>query len=127
MTRQQLREVNRINLGLLMIADPARVDALAVDIQEANVATARVKSRRYANSGSLIEALRRGHPERLNAIWGSKDAVVGGDFAAREALLRAVRPDVAFELVSDAGHWVAYEAPAAFNRLFESLLQRPAE
>jgi pimeloyl-ACP methyl ester carboxylesterase len=126
MSALELREINRTNLGRLMIADPARIDDLAIAIQAANVATARVKSRRFARSASLLEALRLSNPERLNAIWGSRDAVVGGDFATREALLRELRPDVAFELIPGAGHWVAYEAPEAFNRLLDGLLARPA-
>jgi pimeloyl-ACP methyl ester carboxylesterase len=124
MSAAELQELYRFNLGALMIADPARIDALAIAIQEANVAAARVKSRRFANSSSLIEAVRQSRPAHLNAIWGSRDAVVGGDFAPREALLRETRPDVAFELIPDAGHWVAYEAPAAFNTLLDRLLAR---
>jgi pimeloyl-ACP methyl ester carboxylesterase len=126
MTREQLRELTRTNLGMLMIADPARIDALAIAIQEANVVTARVKSRRFANTDAMVGALRQSRPERLNAIWGSKDVVADGAFAVREALLRSIRPDVAFELIPGAGHWVPYEAPAAFNALFDRLLARDA-
>ena len=126
MSAAELREISRANLGALMIADPARVDALAIAIQQVNVATARVKSRRFASSGSLIEALRRSRPERFNAIWGERDVIAAGNFAALEALLRAERADVTFELIPDAGHWVAYEAPDAFNKLLGSLLARGA-
>ncbi|PTM43426.1 alpha/beta fold hydrolase [Bosea sp. 124] len=116
------REINRANLGLLMIADATRIDDLAITIQERNVGLARVKSRRFANSPSLAEALKHSRPDRLNAVWGAKDVVVNGYFAEREALLRQIRPDVTFNLVPDAGHWVAYEAPETFNRLLETLL-----
>ena len=124
MSAAELREMSRANLGALMIADPARIDALAIAIQQANVATARVKSRRFATSGSLMEALRHSRPEQFNAIWGERDAIAAGNFAALEALLRAQHPDVRFAVIPDAGHWVAYEAPAAFNRLLASLLAR---
>jgi 2-hydroxy-6-oxonona-2,4-dienedioate hydrolase len=123
MSPAELRELNRKNLSLLMIADPANVDDLAVEIQDINVGLARVKSRRFANSPSLTEALRRARIERLNAIWGANDVVAGGHFAEREALLRSIRPDVCFEILPNAGHWAAYEAPAAFNARLDKLLQ----
>jgi pimeloyl-ACP methyl ester carboxylesterase len=122
MPEAERREINRANLGMLMIADPARIDDLAVIIQERNVALARVKSRRFANSPSLAEALKHSRPGRLNAVWGEKDVVVNGYFAEREALLRSIRPDVSFNLVPGAGHWVAYEAPGPFNQLLENLV-----
>jgi pimeloyl-ACP methyl ester carboxylesterase len=122
MTAQELRNLSRKNLGALMIADPAKIDDLAVTIQEINVGKARVKSRRFANSASIADALRQSRPERLNAIWGANDAVAVGHFDKREALLRSIRPDVSFHLVPDAGHWVAYEAPNAFNTLLGSVL-----
>ncbi|WP_353181653.1 alpha/beta fold hydrolase [Bosea sp. (in: a-proteobacteria)] len=122
MSEAARREANRANLAMLMIADESRIDALAIDIQARNVGLARVKSRRFANSPSLTDALRQSRPGRLNAIWGDKDVVASGRFAEREALLREIRPDVSFNLVQDAGHWVAYERPEAFNALLERLI-----
>ena len=127
MTEVERRDVNRANLAMLMIADPAKIDDLAIAIQEHNVGLARVKSRRFANSPSLAQALRQSRPARLNAIWGDKDAAADGYFAEREALLRDIRADVSFNLIPNAGHWVAYEAPEAFNHLLHTLLgQAPA-
>lgn len=127
MPEAERREINRANLAMLMIADETRIDDLAVTIQERNVALARVKSRRFANSPSLTEALRRCRPDRLNAVWGEKDIVANGHFAERETLLREIRPDVSFNLIPAAGHWVAYESPEAFDRLLETLIgQGPA-
>lgn len=122
MSEAERREINRANLAMLMIADAERVDDLAIAIQERNVGLARVKSRRFANSPSLTQALRQSRPARLNAIWGEKDVVAAGYFAEREALLKEIRPDVSFRLVPDAGHWVAYEASESFNRLLESVI-----
>lgn len=123
MTEAERREANRANLAMLMIADESRIDDLAVAIQSRNVGLARVKSRRFANQASLPEALRQSRPGRLNAIWGEQDVVAAGRFAEREALLREIRPDVSFHLVPDAGHWVAYERPEAFNSLLEDLIR----
>ena len=100
-------------------------DTRVLEIQAANVARARVKSRRFASSASILDALRRVEIGRLNAVWGAEDAVASGNFPEREALLRAIRPDLAFVLVPDAGHWVAYEQPEAFLAVLERLLDRP--
>jgi pimeloyl-ACP methyl ester carboxylesterase len=122
MSQAERRETNRANLALLMIADESRIDDLAIEIQARNVALARVKSRRFARSYSLTDVLGQSLPGRLNAIWGDKDSVAAGRFAERETLFKAIRPDVSFNLVPDAGHWVAYERPEAFNALLETLI-----
>lgn len=120
-----LRAAHRRNLARLMIADPARIDDLAIDIQLDNVARARVKSRRFAASTGTLDALPAARPHRLHAIWGEHDQVAAGAFAEREARLRAIRPDVAVHLVPDAGHWVAWEQADRFDELLLSILGPP--
>jgi pimeloyl-ACP methyl ester carboxylesterase len=34
---------------------------------------------------------------------------------ARARLLRGIQPQAPFVVIGDAGHWVQYEAPEAFN------------
>lgn len=121
-----LRAAHRRNLAWLMIADPARIDDLAIDIQLDNVARARVKSRRFAASTGTLDALPAARPGRLHAIWGEHDQVAVGAFAEREAVLRAIRPDVAVHLVADAGHWVAWEQPDRFDDLLVGILTQGA-
>lgn len=115
--------VHRSNLARLMIADPARIDDLAVLIQRENVRRARVKSRRFATGDSLARALRAGAPRRLAAVWGERDAVVGAHLDARLAWFRDARPDARLRVVPEAGHWVAYEAAGAFNAVLLDLLR----
>jgi pimeloyl-ACP methyl ester carboxylesterase len=126
MSAAEQREIHRTNLGRLMIADPAKIDELAITIQQANVARARVKSRRFSKTDSLTIALRQARPHRLNAIWGGRDVVTAPHFAERAELLRAIRPDVSIHIVPDAGHWVAFEDATTFNALLSQLLDRPS-
>jgi pimeloyl-ACP methyl ester carboxylesterase len=42
----------------------------------------------------------------------------------REKALRALNPDVEFRQVEHGGHWVLYEAPAAFNEALLAVLTR---
>lgn len=111
----QAREnANRTNLLELMIADPARVDALALSIQDWNVAHARVNSVSFASSTVLLDVL----PQvrcRIGAIWGEHDHAARPLLADRIAALRTVQPDLPVEVVPGAGHWVAFEAANAFN------------
>lgn len=103
------------NLHLLMLAETAKIDALAIVIQDINVKLARVKSRRFAKTESLVDVLRHLHPRHLHIIWGEKDAVVAGHFDEREALLRSIRPDLTFMIIKNGGHWISYEQAACFN------------
>ena len=57
------------------------------------------------------------------SVWGEQDAVAAGQFDAREAVLRAVRPDLTFKLIPEAGHWASYENAPAFNAYLTEILR----
>ncbi len=112
MDAAERRQVQRRNLKRIMTWRDA--DELAGYLQLANVERARVRSHGVANTDTLTQALRRvGAP--LRGIWGRQDIYACENFAAIEALLRARDADARFTLIDDAGHWVMYEAPEAFN------------
>jgi pimeloyl-ACP methyl ester carboxylesterase len=108
--------VHRHNLAQLMIADPARIDEMAVTLQAANNARARFRSRRFSRSDALVRALPR-IAARLDGIWGGRDATAWPHLDERRQILRAVQPNARFAVIPGAGHWVAYEAAEPFNAL----------
>ncbi len=116
-------EAHRTNLSRLMIHDQARIDSLALTIQDWNTIHARLDSRQFAQTGTLAEAIAIATAP-LNAIWGERDATAWPHVEARREALRALRPEVDFRIVPNAGHWTAYEAPAAFNAILHAFLQR---
>lgn len=109
---------HRYNLNQLMIADPAKIDELALFLQKTNHARARMRSRRFSRSDALRQALPniRAH---IDGIWGERDATAYPNVEARAQVLRSVKPAARFAVVPGAGHWVQYEAADAFNRLLE--------
>ena len=113
---------HRVNLGRLMIADPDKIDALALEIQEINTRGSRLKTPMLSRSGALRTALDQ-VTVPLNGIWGELDAPANPRAREREAALRAIRPDVNFHMVKGAGHWVAYEAPEEFNATLRGMLR----
>jgi 2-hydroxy-6-oxonona-2,4-dienedioate hydrolase len=111
--------VHRENLEILMIADPAKIDDLAIHLQAENAARGRVNSPTIAMTDTLAREL----PlvcARLAGIWGERDATAMEDLPARARLLRGIQPQAPFIVIADAGHWVQYEAADAFN---ETLLE----
>jgi 2-hydroxy-6-oxonona-2,4-dienedioate hydrolase len=106
-------EAHRANLHAWMIADPARIDPLAVAIQGWNSQRARLDSRPIGVSDLLLPALPKVDAP-IVGIWGARDHSLQGEPQRAEAALRAVRPDTEFRVIADSGHWVAYETPAAF-------------
>jgi 2-hydroxy-6-oxonona-2,4-dienedioate hydrolase len=113
--------VHRENLAILMLADPAKIDDLAVHLQAENAARGRVNSPTIAMTDTLTRKLPlvRG---RLAGIWGGRDAAAMEDLPARARLLRGIQPSAPFVVIADAGHWVQYEAAEAFNEILLELL-----
>jgi 2-hydroxy-6-oxonona-2,4-dienedioate hydrolase len=116
-----VRRAHGANLRILMIADPAKVDDLAVMIQMENVRRARFKSGTIPDSDVLLRALPLVQA-RLIAMWGSRDAFVGPTLEERHRVLASARPGVAFRVIDGAGHWAPYESADEVNRvLLETL------
>jgi len=107
---------HRYNLNQLMIADPDKIDELALWLQKTNHARARMRSRRFSRSGALIEALPK-IKARLDGIWGERDATAYPHVDERARILRGVQPQARFAVVPGAGHWVQFEAADQFNPL----------
>lgn len=116
---------HRFNLASLMFADPARIDALALAIQEWNTVNARLRSRPLAHTPMLRDAIARASAP-LAAIYGERDAIAWPNLHLRLALLRELRPEAEIHVIPGAGHWVAYEAAEAFNAALTSVLARIA-
>lgn len=107
-------------LGLMLHAPPA-ADDLAVHLLETNAAAARLP-----NAAELVL------PDRLakilpriavpvDAIWGEFDRP-HPDPALQEAVIRRTHPRCDFRVIADAGHWVMYEQPEAFDATLLDML-----
>jgi pimeloyl-ACP methyl ester carboxylesterase len=115
MSASERADVHRGTLALLMLAEPGRIDDLALRIQAHNIARARFRSREFA----LSDDIRRALPEvrvPVHAIWGERDILAYPSLAAVRAVLSEHQPGLDWRTVADAGHWVMYEQADAFNR-----------
>ena len=121
MNAEERAGVFRQNLAVLMFADPANIDALAVHLQAENIKRARFRSRPFAATEGLADALAE-VTAPLKTIWGTRDIIARPSLDARLDILRRHHPELAVRLIEGAGHWVAYEAPEAFNAAFLDLM-----
>jgi 2-hydroxy-6-oxonona-2,4-dienedioate hydrolase len=113
--------VHRHNLGTLMIADPAKIDELAIYIQSQNAPRGRVRSRRFSRADTLARALPL-VKARLDGIWGERDATAYPHLDERARVLRSFQPTARFEVIPGAGHWVQYEAANRFNAVLAEIV-----
>ena len=120
---QERVDTHRINLSRLMIADPARIDALALAIQDWNTVRSRLKTPTLSRSGVVWQALDLVHAP-LNAIWGEFDAPANPRAQERAAVVRDRRPEADVRLIAGGGHWIAYEAPQQVNAMLLEMLAR---
>ena len=107
--------VHRTNLARLMFLDPSRIDDLAIYIQSENVRRARFKSRAFAGTNDIPQTLPH-VTGQLRAIWGAGDVLATPSVEARYAILREHHAELQTRTIADAGHWAAYEQPAAFGQ-----------
>ncbi|MBV1799575.1 alpha/beta fold hydrolase [Siccirubricoccus sp. G192] len=120
MGAEEAFSIHRHNLAALMLADPARVDALAVHLQLENAHRARVRAGGIPASDTLLRALPRVHA-RIAGIWGERDAMAQ-PVHEREEILRRLQSGLDFRIIPGAGHWTPYEAAEAVHAALLELL-----
>lgn len=116
MTPDEIQEVHRQNLGVIMFGDPSRIDDLALALQQQNTRRARTRSGAIPRGDSLARALQT-LKIPIRGIWGEKDATAGRYLPDRQALFEALPTCESFTIIPGAGHWAAYEAADQVNAL----------
>ena len=120
---QERRETHRVNLGRLMIADPAKIDDLAIAIQDWNTIRSRLRTPAISRSGAIMTAIDR-LQSPLNGMWGEFDAPANPKGPERVATLRAHCPEADIRLIPRTGHWAAYESADMVNATLLEMLSR---
>jgi len=121
-TDEAKRVVHRVNLGILMIHDPEKIDALAVEVQSRNATVSRIRGKHVSQTGTLANCL-PGFTGRLAGIWGEHDPTAAPYLAERRERLQQFQPGSPFDIVPSAGHWVQYEAHETVNRRMREVLK----
>jgi pimeloyl-ACP methyl ester carboxylesterase len=120
---QQRHDTHRTNLGRLMIADPAKIDDLAVIIQDWNTVRSRLRTPAISRSGAIMRAIDQ-LQSPLNGMWGEFDAPANPRGPERVATLRVHRPGADIRLIPNTGHWAAYESADVVNATLLEMLAR---
>ncbi len=115
------RGVHRRVLELLMISKPERIDELAISIQQANVGKARFRSRKFAATDNVKRGL-EAVAVPVRTIWGRHDVVAHPNVETCLSIISEHHPDLVSEIIDDAGHWVMYEQPDAFNAALRRMI-----
>jgi pimeloyl-ACP methyl ester carboxylesterase len=120
---QERHDTHRTNLNRLMIADPAKIDDLAILIQDWNTVRSRLKTPAISRSGAIMRAIDQ-LQSPLNGMWGELDAPANPKGPERVATLRAHCPDADIRLIPKTGHWAAYESADTVNAILLEMLAR---
>ena len=113
--------VHRQNLTALMFAHAASITPLALAVHRANVVRDRMPGRRLAYTDALLQALRQLHCP-VAAIYGQEDALYQGRLEGLRAALQTAPNFRGLALIEDAGHWVQFERPDAFDTALAAAL-----
>ena len=120
-TDKEREAAHRKNLEILMIADPARIDALALYVQAWNTSRGRVRSHKMGAADNLSEALGQ-VKGRLMGLYGNRDAYAKSYLHERVEYLSGFQPNLIFRELEGAGHWGCYETPDAFNQNYFEMI-----
>ncbi len=120
MNTMEIQEVHRNNLKVMMIADERVIDKQTIQIQLHNVERDRLKRRRIARSAVMLE-LQKKWTCPVYTVWGELDGLYKGQLD--QVRQRFQNCDLReFHVIPNAGHWVQYEQPNAFNRCIMKIL-----
>lgn len=123
-TGADLVAAHRSNLGGVMIADPARVDDLAMRIQHENTENTRLRDV-FSNRGRLLPEVLPEYAGPLISLWGEADTFMGpGTLDQRKAIVKQACPQAETLSLPGVGHWANYEAADEVNALIDSFLDR---
>ena len=122
MSEEEIYNAHKINLEILMMYDPQKVDNFSVHIQKQNTDAHRIKSRPISATDTLTKVLEK-QDVPLYVIWGEKDASVGVYLEDRMAILRRANKNVRFHVEYNIGHWIMYENEKIFNEILENIIQ----
>lgn len=122
-TPQEQAEIHRHNLGVLMLHDAHLIDGLALEVHIANVQRDRLPRRRLAHTDILARSLPSVRCP-VHAIYGAYDVLYRQYIHQLQDAFAAAAPDFrGMTLIEGAGHWVQFEAPAAFDAALLAVLQ----
>lgn len=106
--RTARRQALRHNLAELMLHDPARIDALALEIHEQASQATRFRSKDFSQQMDLKDIL-AGFEPPVMLVWGEHDAIALPDLVAQRLIDGHAQRN--FRVIPGAGHWVQFEAP----------------
>ena len=118
---EELAAAHRANLRKLMLARPESLDDLALAIHASNLERDRMKMRRLSRTDIVLRTLARVRCP-VYGIWGAEDVLYRG---VQDRLAPALASAPSFRWlrsIQQAGHWVQYEAPQAFDRALAQAL-----
>ncbi len=115
--------VHRGNLAALMLYRPQAITELALRLHVANVLRDRMPGRSLSRTDVLVRTLAQVHC-RVDAIYGTKDALYAGRMHLLEPALGRAEGFVSLQLIEAAGHWVQFERADAFNQALLNLLKQ---
>ena len=114
-TAAEQEAVHRFNLAALMLNDASLIDGLALELHIANLMRDRMPRRRLAHTDILARSLPRVRCP-VFAIYGAHDALYKAWIHQLEDAFEAAAPDFrGLVLIPEAGHWVPFERPEAFD------------
>ncbi len=125
MSSTEVFAANKENLARLMIYNREEIDDLAVYLQTINTNRSRFNSAQFATTTLALDGV-KAVTTPLMVLYGEHDAAAGGraGIELRRELFQAVRPDMTFEIVPDAGHWLQYEQSELFNKKLEQWVEQ---
>lgn len=118
--RAERNAILRHNLGALMLAHPESADDLTLEVYRTDLEQSRLRVPTFIDTLDTSILTKIG--TRIYAVTGAQDPIPSPNLEAQQKELVALRPDVKYWTVPNAGHWVMWEDAAGFNEIADKIL-----
>ena len=117
MSDAERQAVHKNNLLAIMLSNESLVTEDLLAMQGSNVSRDRLRRRRIARSDALLHQQTQWTCE-VHGIWGELDALYKGKMHELPTRLSGCHLK-SFNIIPQAGHWVQFEQPEAFNEVLK--------
>ncbi len=117
----QRAQTHADNLAIMMVSDPATIDAGTVAIQMRNTERMTLRRRKIVTTAQTMKRFASWKPPHVDFVWGSEDLIIRESLEETKVNILGVVPHARLHVLDGVGHWVQHEGADEVNAILSAL------